>query len=123
MDTTFLWADVKEDIYMQQPEGHVDQQYPDYVCKLLKSLYGSKQATHLWNQLLGNTLKTFGFRQLLTDTSCYVITDQDGITVIMALFVYDLFIAARTADLMRRTIDSLKSHFLIKELGPAKWIL
>ena len=117
VDTTFLWADIKEDIYMQQPK------YPDYVCKLLKSLYGLKQAAHLWNQLLSKTLKTFGFRQLMTDTSCFVITDQDGAAVIMTVFVDDLLIAARTAALVQRTIELLKSHFLIKELGPTKWIL
>ena len=38
VDTTFLWADIKEDIYMQQPEGYVDERYPGYVCKFLKSL-------------------------------------------------------------------------------------
>jgi hypothetical protein len=123
VDTTFLWADIKEDIYMQQPEGYVDEQYPGYVCKFLKSLYGLKQAAHLWNQLLSKTLKTFGFRQLMTDTSCFVITDQDVTAVIMALFVDDLLIVARTAALVQRTIESLKSHFLIKELVPAKWIL
>jgi hypothetical protein len=87
VDTAFLWADIKEDIYMHQPKGHVDQQYHDYVCKLLNSLYGLKQAAHLWNQLLNNTLKTFSFRQLMTDTSCVVIKDQDGTSVIMA-FIY-----------------------------------
>ncbi len=33
VDTAFLWADIKEDIYMQQPKGHVDPEYPDYVEK------------------------------------------------------------------------------------------
>jgi hypothetical protein len=59
----------------------------------------------------------------MTDTSCFVITDQDVTAVIMALFVDDLLIGARTAALVQRTIESLKSHFLIKELVPAKWIL
>ena len=49
IDTAFMWSDIEEDIYMQQPEGHVDPIHPDYVCKLLKSLYGLKQAAHLWN--------------------------------------------------------------------------
>ena len=40
IDTAFLWSDIKEDIFMQQPEGHVDESHPDYVCKLQKSLYG-----------------------------------------------------------------------------------
>ena len=52
IDTAFLWADIDEDIYMQQPEGHIDPDFPEYVCKLLKSLYDLKQAAHLWNQLL-----------------------------------------------------------------------
>ena len=49
IDTAFLWSDIDENIYMQKAEGHVDPTYPDYVCKLLKSLYGLKQAAHLWN--------------------------------------------------------------------------
>ena len=68
---------------MQQPEGHVDKNHPDYVCKLQKSLYGLKQSAHPWNRLLSRTLKTFGFVQLLTDTSFFVKSDQDGTTVIM----------------------------------------
>ena len=123
IDTAFLWADIDEDIYMQQPEGHVDPNFPEHVCKLLKSLYGLKQAAHLWNQLLSKTLKKLGFKQLLTDTSCFVEFDQDGTSIIMAVFVDDLLIAARTQELINETILSLKQHFHVKELGAAKWIL
>lgn len=59
----------------------------------------------------------------MPDTSCFVIIDQDGASIIMAVFVDDLQIAAMTTSLIKRTIDSLKGHFLIKELGLAKWIL
>ncbi len=61
IDTTFLWSDIEEDIYMQQPEGHADPVHLDYVCKLLKSLYGLKHATHLRNQLLSKTLRATGY--------------------------------------------------------------
>ena len=92
IDTAFLWSKIREDIFMQEPEGHIDEQHPDYVCKLQKSLYGLKQSAHLWNQLLSKTLKTFGFTQLLTDTSCFVKTDQYGTAAIMAVYVDDLII-------------------------------
>ena len=96
---------------MQQPEGHVDERYPDHVCKLQKSLYGLEQSAHHWNQLLSRTLKNFGFTQLLTDTSCFVKMDQDGTTVIMAVYVDDLIITGRTPTLIQKTITDLKGHF------------
>ena len=93
---------------MKQPEGHIDENHPDYVCKLQKSLYGLKQSAHFWNMLLSRTLKTFGFVQLLTDTTCFVKSDQDGTAVIMAVFVDDLVITGRTPELVRQ--DNIRSQ-------------
>lgn len=40
--TTFLNGELKESIYMKQPQGFEDPEFPDKICKLLKALYGSK---------------------------------------------------------------------------------
>jgi hypothetical protein len=42
--TTFLNGEMKEEIYMTQPDGFVVKGQEDKVCNLLKSLYGMKQA-------------------------------------------------------------------------------
>ena len=42
--TAFLNGDLDEEIYMEQPEGFVVKEQEKKVCRLIKSLYGSKQA-------------------------------------------------------------------------------
>jgi len=49
--TTFLNGDLEEKIYMEQPEGFI-QEGEHLVCKLHKSLYGLKQSPRSWNQKL-----------------------------------------------------------------------
>ena len=38
----FLYGEVMEEIYMDQPDGFVDQQHCDKKCLLHKALYGTK---------------------------------------------------------------------------------
>nr|GEW70882.1 hypothetical protein [Tanacetum cinerariifolium] len=52
VNTTFLNDELKEEVYVSQPEGFVDQDNPLHVYKLKKVLYGLKQAPRAWYDML-----------------------------------------------------------------------
>jgi hypothetical protein len=49
----FLHGDLREEVYMEQPPGYVDQTRPNLVCRLKKTLYRLKQAPRAWSDKIG----------------------------------------------------------------------
>lgn len=68
--TAFLNSSLKEDIYMQQPEGYEDGS--DRVCHLKKGLYGLKQSPRNWNNEFNNFVISHGLRQSEADPCVFV---------------------------------------------------
>nr|GEY55955.1 ribonuclease H-like domain, reverse transcriptase, RNA-dependent DNA polymerase [Tanacetum cinerariifolium] len=58
--SAFLHGDLKEELYVTQPEGFVKKQDQGKVYRLIKALYGIRQAPCAWNIKLDNTLKSLG---------------------------------------------------------------
>ena len=60
----------REDLYMEQPEGFRSwSSNAQVMCKLLKAVYGLKQAPFEWNSLLHKFLTGYGLHQLKCDNA------------------------------------------------------
>ncbi|GJX07287.1 retrovirus-related pol polyprotein from transposon TNT 1-94 [Tanacetum coccineum] len=69
--TAFLNGNLREEIYVSQPDGFVDLDKPNYVYKLKKALYGLKQAPRAWYDMLSSFLISNDFSKGSVDpTSC-----------------------------------------------------
>nr|GFB00732.1 putative RNA-directed DNA polymerase [Tanacetum cinerariifolium] len=59
--TAFLYGPLKEEVYINQPDGFFDPYDPDKVYRLKKALYGLKQAPKAWYDELSKFLLSKGF--------------------------------------------------------------
>lgn len=66
----FLQGDLDEETYMTIPQGFSDQEETK-VCRVLKSVYGLRQASRQWNTKLTESLIAAGFTQSKSDNSLF----------------------------------------------------
>lgn len=120
--TAFLNGDLREEIYVEQPEGYVIQGQENKVCKLRKSLYGLKQAPKQWYEKFDQTLVSDGYIVNSSDTCVYSkLFGQE--CVIICLYVDDMLIFGTNVTVVEKTKLFLSSHFDMKDLGEADVIL
>ena len=119
VDTAFLYGEIKEVIYMDQPDRFVDEQHRDKKCLLNKALYGTKQAAREWNHRLNAHLKSQGFTRTSADLCVYVRRSNAEFSLVI-IHVDDSMLFARTQEHIDDIKRALKTEFSIKELGELK---
>lgn len=112
--TAFLYGTLDETVYMEQPEGFVEQK--DKVCLLKRSLYGLKQSPRQWNQKFSNFLKDLNLHMSEHDNCIFYREDK---SLIIAIYVDDGIIFAKDKKDISHVLNELCSRFEIHSLDNA----
>ncbi|GJV27621.1 retrovirus-related pol polyprotein from transposon TNT 1-94 [Tanacetum coccineum] len=81
--TSFLYGPLKEEVYVNQPDGFVDPYHPDKVYRLKKALYGLKQAPRAWYDELSNFLVSEGFSKGSIDPTLFITKHGEDILLVI----------------------------------------
>ncbi|GJW22423.1 retrovirus-related pol polyprotein from transposon TNT 1-94 [Tanacetum coccineum] len=87
--TTFLYGPLKEEVYVNQPDGFVDPYHPDQVYRLKKALYGLKQAPRAWYDELSNFLVSKGFSKGSIDPTLFITKHGEDILLVQ-IYIDDI---------------------------------
>ena len=122
----FLNGDLDEDIYMKQPEGFVDQNNPNKVCKLKKSLYGLKQSARCWNEKIDSYMKSQGYKQSTADSCIYYrseVIDGKHVIVIVGVYVDDTILMSNSTEVLNAEKKRISSRFAMEDRGEIHYLL
>ena len=90
--TAFLYGKLDEKIYMQQPEGFVQQGHEKLVLRLNRAIYGLKQAALAWWKELEASMKRLGFTWLHSDAGVF---HHKQFNVVVIAYVDDCIFAGK----------------------------
>ncbi|GJZ44898.1 retrovirus-related pol polyprotein from transposon TNT 1-94 [Tanacetum coccineum] len=110
---TLLNGELKEEVYVSQPKGFVDQDNPSHVYKLQKALYGLKQAARYtchWYDMLSSFLISQHFSKGAVDPTLF--TRQAGNDLLLVQIYVDDIIFASTNTAIYKFSQSPRGIFI-----------
>ncbi|GJT45378.1 zf-CCHC domain-containing protein [Tanacetum coccineum] len=70
--SAFLYGKIEEEVYVCQPPGFEDPEFPNRVYKVKKALYGLHQAPRAWYETLSTYLLHNGFQRGQIDKTLFI---------------------------------------------------
>ncbi|GJW13776.1 retrovirus-related pol polyprotein from transposon TNT 1-94 [Tanacetum coccineum] len=114
--TAFLNGELRDEVYVSQPEGFIDQDNPTHVYKLKKALYDLKQAPCAWYDMLSSFLLSQKFSKGAVDPTLF--TRKEGKHILrVQIYVDDIIFASTDPSLCDIFADIMSSKFEMSMMG------
>lgn len=122
VECAFLHGDLHEEVYMAQPQGYVDPTHPSHVCRMIKSIYGLRQAPRAWYDKFASKLLELGFNISASDPSLFIYA-HGNTRLYLLLYVDDIIITGNQPSAITSLIRGLSAAFHMKDMGPLTYFL
>lgn len=120
--SAFLHGELSETIFIEQPQGYMQEDEEDKVYKLKKALYGLKQAPRAWYSRIEGYFIKEGFVRCSYEPTLFVKTDG-GKILMVSLYVDDLIYTGNDVGMCEKFKNSMKLEFDMTDLGKMKYFL
>ncbi|GJZ76203.1 retrovirus-related pol polyprotein from transposon TNT 1-94 [Tanacetum coccineum] len=120
--TTFLNGPLKEEVFVRQPDGFVDPDFPNHVYRLKKALYGLKQAPRAWYDKLSSFLIEHHFTKGIVDPTLFTRRHGDDILLVQ-IYVDDIIFGSTKPVFAKRFEKLMKDNFEMSMIGEMKFFL
>ncbi|GKB20864.1 retrovirus-related pol polyprotein from transposon TNT 1-94 [Tanacetum coccineum] len=120
--TAFLNGNLREEVYVSQPDGFVDKDKPNHVHKLKKALYRLKQAPRAWYDMLSLLLISQDFSKGSVDLTLFIRRDGKEL-ILVQIYVDDIIFAASTPELCDLFSKIMCSKFKMSMMGKISFFL
>jgi hypothetical protein len=113
--TTFLNGVIKEEVYIEKPQGFEVHPRETHVCILNKALYGLKQDPRAWHAGIDSYLTRLGFYKRHADPNLYYKVVNNA-PLILLLYLDDLFLTGANPVIIQCKKE-LATEFDMKNIG------
>nr|GEZ36669.1 retrovirus-related Pol polyprotein from transposon TNT 1-94 [Tanacetum cinerariifolium] len=122
MKAAFLNGNLREEVYVSQPDGFVDQDNSNHVYRLNKALYGLKQAPRVWYYMLSSFLISQDFSKGSVDPTLFIRRNDNNLLLVQ-IYVDDIIFAASTPELCDLFAKIMCSKFKMSMMGKISFFL
>jgi Reverse transcriptase (RNA-dependent DNA polymerase) len=120
--SAFLNGYLKEEVYVEQPQGFVDPKFPNHVYRLDKALYGLKQAPRAWYERLSSYLTKQGYSRGSLDKTLFIKREKSIISVAQ-IYVDDIIFGSTSASAYKEFVRIMESEFEMSMVGELTFFL
>jgi hypothetical protein len=120
--SAFLYGELAEDVYVEQPQGFVVAGEESKVYKLKKALYGLKQAPRAWYSRIEKYFLKAGFERCTYEHTLFI-KRKGAHVLLVSVYVDDVMYTSNTTSLLEEFKSSMNAEFEMTDLGKMRYFL